>query len=93
MMVLEGGESYALPSLHIGAVQGSLDDAVNSMHAHTRKITLPEADPTGCFVIGSVGELHHSKDVEEIKKRAREYAELGAEIFLIDAGWQCPKDR
>ncbi len=71
MMVLEGGESYALPSLHIGAVQGSLDDAVNSMHAHTRKITLPEADPTGCLVIGSVGELYHSRSVEDIKARAR----------------------
>ncbi|MBR2343275.1 MAG: alpha-galactosidase [Clostridia bacterium] len=93
MLVLSPAESFSLPALHIGAVQGGLDEAVNAMHAHTRKTTMPEADPTGCLVIGSIGELRADTDAEKVKAYAREFAALGAEIFVIDAGWQCPLGR
>lgn len=89
MLVLRGRERYTLPEIHFGVVQGDLDDAVNCMHAHTRNITLPEADPSSCAVIGAM-ECSCDMSVETTKERIRHFAEMGAEIFMIDAGWQCP---
>ncbi len=37
MLVLDPDEEFELPKMHIGMLQGDFDDAINSMHKHTRK--------------------------------------------------------
>lgn len=92
--VIGAGETFITPEVHFGIICGSLDDAVNDMNAHTRKsvLNLPEADPTACLVGAGMG-AEHKMSVEDSKDFMRQFASLGAEVFIVDAGWQCPPDR
>jgi alpha-galactosidase len=94
LTVLEPHESYTTPAVHMGMVQGDLDDAVNEMHAHIRTSVLnrPETDPTPCLVGGGMG-AEHDMSLETTKAFMRQLAEMGAEVFIIDAGWVCPPGR
>ncbi len=91
MIVLMPGETFTTPDIHIGVISGCLDDAVNEMHSHIRKTVLcsPETDPTQCFVGAGMG-AEHSMSVETSKAFIDQFAEMGAEIFIVDAGWECP---
>ena len=43
--ILDAGETIATPAVHLGHVQGDLDDCVQAMHAHLRRSVMP-APPT-----------------------------------------------
>ncbi len=92
--VIPAGETFVTPEVHFGIVCGSLDDAVNDMHSHIRKsvLNMPEADPTDCLVGAGMG-AEHTMSVEDSKDFMRQFASLGAEVFIIDAGWECPPGR
>lgn len=91
MYVLAPKEVFVTPEVHIGMVSGGLDDAVNQMHSHVRKsvLTLPEADGKGALVGAGMG-AEHDMGVESTKVFIDRFAELGAEVFIVDAGWVCP---
>jgi alpha-galactosidase len=89
--VIPAGKTFTTPEVHFGIICGSLDDAVNDMHSHIRKsvLNMPEADPTACLVGAGMG-AEHTMNVEDSKAFMRQFASLGAEVFIIDAGWECP---
>lgn len=87
LAVIEPFENFITPEVHMGAVMGNLDDAVNEMHAHTRKC-LPETN----LLVGCGMGAEHDMSVECTKDYMRKAAEMGAEVFLVDAGWYCPPD-
>lgn len=91
LLVLAPGESYTSPELLVGQVIGDLDDAVNEMHDHIRRsvLNVPEADPTALLVGAGMG-AEHDMLVPTTKAFMKQFAEMGAEIFIIDAGWACP---
>ncbi len=91
LTVIEGGETFVTPTVHMGVVSGDLDDAVNEMHAHIRKSVLceSEADPTACLVGAGMG-AEHDMSVQTTKEYIDQMSEMGAEVFIIDAGWVCP---
>lgn len=91
MLVLEPGETYTSPAVHIGCIQGDLDDAVNAMHAHIRAsvFTLPPARDMLGWVEAGVGP-ERVMDLPAIRHTADTAAAVGAEIVIIDAGWSCP---
>lgn len=91
LIVLDGGETFTSPKVHMGVLQGDLDEAVNEMHAHARKsvLNLPEADPSACYIGAGMG-AEHDMSVETSKAFIDQFAEMGGEIFIIDAGWQNP---
>ena len=91
ILVLQAGEVFTTPEVHMGAIQGDLDDAINEMHAHVRKsvLNLPEADPSACLVGCGMG-AEHDMSVECSKAFIDQFAEMGGEVFIIDAGWQNP---
>lgn len=89
---LQKGETYATPKLHIGMMLGSFDDIVNEMHAHTRRTvyTLPEPlGKKGGLVECGMGP-ERIMNVEYCKHFIDTAAKVGAEAFIIDAGWYCP---
>lgn len=94
MYALAPGEVFVTPEVHIGMVSGSFDDAVNQMHSHVRKsvLTLPEADGKEALVGAGMG-AEHDMGVESTKAFIDCFAELGAEVFIVDAGWVCPPDK
>lgn len=89
--VIAPHETFVSPEVHMGAINGSFDDAVNQMHTHIRKsvLNLPEADGTACLVGAGMG-AEHDMTVETTKNFIRQFKEMGAEVFIIDAGWVCP---
>ncbi len=91
---IPAGEAFTSPEVHFGIMCGSLDDAVNDMHSHIRKsvLNMPEADPTACLVGAGMG-AEHTMSVDDTKVFMRQFASLGAEVFIIDAGWECPPGR
>ena len=91
LLVLRAKETFTTPEVYMGAIKGDLDDAVNEMHAHVRKsvLNMPEADPTACLIGCGMG-AEHDMSVECSKAFIDQFAEMGGEIFIIDAGWQNP---
>lgn len=83
--VIKPNETIKTPEVHMGVIAGGLDEAVNEMHAHTRKL-LPETNLLVGFGMGA----EHDMSVECTKEYMRQAAEMGAEVFLVDAGWYCP---
>ncbi len=91
--VIAAGESFVSPKVHIGVVSGDLDCAVNEMHTHVRKSVLcsPFADPSALIVGAGMGP-EHDMSVETSKEYIDMFARMGAELFIVDAGWVCPPD-
>ncbi|MBQ8894449.1 MAG: alpha-galactosidase [Clostridia bacterium] len=87
LLVLRPGECFALPEVHMGAVQGDLDLAVHEMHHHIRRSVL--SLPADCLVGAGMG-AEHDMSVETSKAFIDQFAAMGAEVFIIDAGWECP---
>ena len=87
LCVIGPGETLKSPAVHIGMVQGDLDDAVNAMFAHLRSsvLTLPEAAPE-CVVGAGMGP-EHDMLLDTTKQFIDQMAAAGAEVFIIDAGW------
>ncbi|MBQ2775323.1 MAG: alpha-galactosidase [Clostridia bacterium] len=94
MYVLGPHESLTSPGVHMGLVQGDIDDAVNEMHAHIRKTVLnsPEIDNSINLVGCGMG-AEHDMSVETSKAFINQFAQMGGEVFIVDAGWECPPDR
>lgn len=91
MLVLKPHETFATPEIHIGYVFGDVDFAVNEMHSHIRKsvLNMPEADGSEVLINCGMG-AEHDMSVETSKAFIRQFAEMGGEIFTVDAGWVCP---
>ncbi|MBQ2812167.1 MAG: hypothetical protein IJE63_02845, partial [Clostridia bacterium] len=91
MYIIAPEEKFVTPELHIGMVQGDFDTAVYEMHSHIRKtvLNLPEADPSALLVGAGMG-AEHDMSVETSKTYIDRFCEMGGEVFIVDAGWECP---
>lgn len=91
LYIIGSKESFTSPAVYMGVVHGSLDDAINEMHSHIRKsvLNLTEADGSDALINCGMG-AEHDMSVEESKAFIDQFAEMGGEIFTIDAGWECP---
>lgn len=91
LRVVAAGETVRSPEVHMGMMFGGFDDCIQAMHDHLRQsvFTLPEARGRGNWIeMGLGAELEMS---EEITYRQIEVAaQLGVEVFFIDAGWYVP---
>lgn len=88
MFVLEGKEAFTTPEVHIGLVHGDIDDAVCQMHEHIRRSVL-KTDCTSLLIGAGMG-AEHDMSVETSKSFIDRFAQMGAEVFIVDAGWACP---
>ena len=91
MLILKPHENFVSPEIHIGHIFGGVDEAVNEMFAHIRKsvLTTPEAGASAALVNCGMG-AEHNMTVETSKSYIRQFAQMGGEIFTVDAGWVCP---
>ena len=85
---------FVSPVVYMGLVHGNLDDAVNEMHSHIRKSVLnnAEAEAETALINCGMG-AEHSMNVADSKAFIDQFALMGGEIFIIDAGWECPPDK
>lgn len=89
MLVLKPYETFVSPEIHIGSVFGDIDEAVNEMISHIRKSVFTLADGKEALVGCGMG-AEHDMSVETSKSYIRQFAEMGGEVFIVDAGWVCP---
>ncbi|MBR2876755.1 MAG: alpha-galactosidase [Clostridia bacterium] len=95
LYVIEPGETFTSPEIQMGVVQGDLDYAINELHAHLRKsvLNLPEANGDALLIGCGMGAEHLDMGVDICKDYIRQFKKMGGEIFIVDAGWVCPKGK
>jgi len=90
LRVLAPGESVTLPPFHLGHVFGDLDAASQALHDHLRRSVLPSL-PEGVpnLVCSNHYGYTESESVTDdyLLDEIAVAAEIGAELFLVDAGW------
>jgi alpha-galactosidase len=96
--VIAPNESVSTPSMHLGYVEGDLDQAVQAMHDHIRRSVMPPRDPKRAYLIQyavpgdqgyiakKAGDLAGMNE-QNIMQQVDMAAALGAELFIVDAGW------
>jgi alpha-galactosidase len=93
-LALPPGESFSLPLVAFTATPGNLDDAANQLHRFQRQYVIPRTatnDPLR-VQFNSWYPFPGKIAVEELKRCADIAAELGAEVFVLDAGWFNKRD-
>lgn len=95
LYTIEPNETFKSPEIQMGLVQGDLDTAINELHAHIRKSVLnaPEINPVNLLIGCGMGAEHLDMGVEISKDYIRQFKKMGGEVFIMDAGWVCPKGK
>ena len=96
LRVLQAGEAVTTPAVHVGMIHGDLDAGVNSLYDHLRTSVIPpqpkdrvdlvEYNHTGYTLNAQI-----SKDL--LRQEVDMAAEIGVELFLVDAGWFGPREK
>ena len=91
--IIAKGETIATPEMHLGITFGDLDTALQAMHAHLRRsVFLSQPRGRGGWIESGIGpEIEMTP--EQIVHAINVAAEIGAEIFFIDAGWYAPANQ
>ncbi len=84
-------ETISTPEVHLGMLFGDLDQSIQAMHEHIRRsvFTIPLAQGRGCWVEAVLG-IDVEMSEAEIFDSIDNAADLGAEVFFMDAGWYTP---
>ena len=88
--ILAAGETVVTPEMHLGLVLGDLDTAINAMHEHLRRsVFRPQPRGHGGWIESGIGP-EIAMTAEQITHAIDSAADVGAEVFFIDAGWYAP---
>ena len=89
LRVLEPGETIVTPAAHIGLFQCNTDAIVQATHDHVRHVVMPEQIAGRHVEIEANhrGYLCDRENVPDILKDVDVAASIGAEMYVIDAGW------
>src|SRR5207237_6639169 len=100
--VLSPAEAVVTPAVHLGHVEGDLDATVQSMHEHIRTSVVPYRKLERAYRIqyavpgdqgfiathmGGDPTVSSGMNEENIKQQIDLAAAIGAELFIVDAGW------
>ena len=93
-LALAPGASRTLPAVAFTASAGDLDDAANQLHRYQRKYLFAKIPSNSPPVVqfNSWYPFPGKMTVAEMKSCADVAAELGAEVFVLDAGWYNKKN-
>jgi alpha-galactosidase len=91
LRVIDPGETITTPSVHLGYIAGGLDECVQAMHAHLRRTVFPPQPAGRAQLVVGKGtgymQFGHQMSEERLKESIDVAAEVGCEIYIIDAGW------
>ncbi|MFC1462510.1 alpha-galactosidase [Verrucomicrobiota bacterium] len=90
LRVLDAGETVRSPRMHLGMAFGDLDTAIQTMHDHVRRSVMqPQPRGRGGWIESGIGpEIEITPD--QVFHAIDAAAEIGAEVFFIDASWYAP---
>ncbi len=86
---LAGGASYALPRVAFTASTGDLDDVTNQMHRYQRRYVFPPQPANRPMLVqfNSWYPFQGKASLGDMERLADVASTLGAEVFVLDAGW------
>ena len=88
MRLIAPNESIALPEVHFGLNHTSFDDTIQSWHAYLRRHVLTRAgDGVQPVIYNHWGYMKHELSEAGLFREIDIAAEVGAELFMVDAGW------
>lgn len=91
---LQAGQRWVSPTSFLGVYRGDLDDAAHVQHTYMRAAVMPPRPDDFPWVQYNTW-FAHLVDIDEtiLRREAELAAKLGAEVFVIDAGWWAPSRR
>jgi alpha-galactosidase len=89
LRVIDPGETLETPAVHMALFQASTDAIVQATHDHVRNVVMPAQVPGREVEVEANhrGYLCDRENVADIKKDIDVAAAVGAEMYVIDAGW------
>jgi len=92
LRVMEPGETVKSPETHLLLMRADLDQVIQALHEHVRKNVLPPPVPGREYQVESNhrGYIVDHEDEAGIKREIDLASSIGAEEFLVDAGWFGP---
>ena len=89
LRVLDPGETVETPAVHAALFHDDVDTIVQATHAHVRQVVMPAQVPgrENEIEANHRGYLCDRETVPDIRKDIDVAATLGAELYVIDAGW------
>jgi alpha-galactosidase len=93
LRVLAAGETVRSPELHALIMRADLDHVVQALHDHVRANVLPPNVPGREFQVEANhrGYIVDNETEDGMKREVDLAADIGAEMFVIDAGWYGPR--
>jgi alpha-galactosidase len=91
---LDAGQRWVSPTGFLGVYHGDLDDAAHVQHTYMRAAVMPPRPDDFPWVQYNTW-FAHLVDIDEtiLRGEAELAAKLGADVFVIDAGWWEPSRR
>ena len=88
------GGRLELPLVAFTCTTGDLDDAANALHRFQRQFVVPNnpANTPPLVQFNSWYPFPGKMNIADMKRCVDRAAELGAEVFVLDAGWYNKKD-
>jgi len=89
LRVLDPGEMVETPAVHLALFQADTDAIVQAIHDHVRHVVMPAQIPGRHVEVEANhrGYLCDRENVADILKDVDVAAAVGAEMYVIDAGW------
>lgn len=89
LRVLDAGKTVVTPAVHIGLFQCDTDAIIQATHDHVRRVVMPAPVPGRHVEIEANhrGYLCNCENVADILKDIDVAQAVGAELYVIDAGW------
>jgi len=87
--VIAPGETVTTPAVHIGLLQEDLDGTIQAWHKHLRQSVLRQPLPNRENLVTYNHWSYHEHEFteENLKFEVDVAADIGAELFIVDAGW------
>ena len=93
LRVLEPGETVKSPETHLLLMRGDLDQVIQTLHEHVRRYVLPNPVPGREYQVEANhrGYIPDHESEGGIKREIDIAKAIGADEFVIDAGWYGPE--
>jgi len=93
LRVLDPGETVSTPKVHTLCKRGDLDSVIQALHEHVRREVLPPQLPNRDMLVEANhrGYIVDHESEAGLKREIDLAADVGAEVFVIDAGWFGPE--
>ncbi len=91
--LIEPGESLAMPEVHFGLNSQGFDETVQAWHGYLRRCVLTPvtARRPQPVIYNHWGFMEHEMSEPGLMREVDIAADIGAEMFIVDAGWYADK--